>query len=508
MGAVVEAGVPAQLQDAVDLTLGACGEIDHGTGVASHLDGRRPDAAAAGVNEYRFPCPELGQPEQRFVGGAEDLDHRGALDKSPGLGKGRRQPLVHDGVLGVGALGDQAEDPVAHRVVVGPVAEGRNLPGQLEAGDVADPGRHGVEPLALQAVGAIDPDRPHSHQNLLGPRLRFRCLGDGQDLGAAIARQRDHLHRALLLLPTPTSELPSRVQMAILTLEPTAIRRMSVTSPRNANLTAPSFALERTEAESNHDQQEAPRMKRILFTLAVLGIAVSVSTLAAPLRAETVLRIDEVAVGELDPMKAQDVADSILFYNAYDTLVFPALDGSGSGLQPLLAEKIDIDGTTYTITLREGVKFHSGNVLDADDVVFSLNRMIALGQGFSYLFKGWVENVVAKDQRTVVVTLAKPYAPFHTALLRLPIMDKDDVLAHKEPGDFGEFGDYGQAYAHTHAAGTGAYRVEFPRPAAVDGAAEVRGLLPGSCRQGAGRRAPALRAQGSDHPDLHEPRGA
>ena len=200
-------------------------------------------------------------------------------------------------------------------------------------------------------------------------------------------------------------------------------------------------------------------MKRVFFILAAL-----VTVLSAPLRAETVLRIDEVAVGELDPMKAKDVADSILLYNVYDTLVFPALDGSGSGIKPHLAEKIDIDGTTYTITLRDGVKFHSGNVLDADDVVFSFNRMTALGQGFSYLFKGWVKDVVAKDKRTAVVTLTRPYAPFYSALLRLGIMDKDDVLAHKEAGDFGEFGDYGQAYVHSNGAGTGAYSVESHNP--------------------------------------------
>ncbi len=193
-------------------------------------------------------------------------------------------------------------------------------------------------------------------------------------------------------------------------------------------------------------------MKRIFFMLAAL-----VAALAAPVQAETVLRTDEVAVGEMDPYKAKDVADSILLYNLYDTLVFPALDGSGSGIKPHLAEKIAIDGITYTITLREGVKFHSGNVLDADDVVFSINRMNALGQGFSYLFKGRIKDVVAKDKRTVVVTLAKPYAPFYAALLRLAILDKDDVLAHKEAGKFGEFGDYGQKYLHDHAAGTGAY---------------------------------------------------
>ena len=200
-------------------------------------------------------------------------------------------------------------------------------------------------------------------------------------------------------------------------------------------------------------------MKRFFFMLAALMAA-----LAAPVQAETVLRTDEVAVGELDPYKAKDVADSILLYNVYDPLVFPALDGSASGIHPHLAEKIDIDGTTYTITLREGVKFHSGNVLDADDVVFSLNRMTALGQGFSYLFKGWIKDVVAKDKRTAVVTLAKPYAPFYAALLRLAIIDKDDVLAHKEAGKFGEFGDYGQKYLHDHGAGTGAYRVESHDP--------------------------------------------
>ena len=74
-------------------------------------------------------------------------------------------------------------------------------------------------------------------------------------------------------------------------------------------------------------------MKRIFFMLAVLMAA-----FAAPVQAETILRTDEVAVGEMDPYKAKDVADSILLYNLYDTLVFPAVDGSGSGVKPHLAE--------------------------------------------------------------------------------------------------------------------------------------------------------------------------
>lgn len=40
-------------------------------------------------------------------------------------------------------------------------------------------------------------------------------------------------------------------------------------------------------------------------------------------KAETVLRLDESPVGELDPAKASDYADSVLMFNVYDTLVIP-----------------------------------------------------------------------------------------------------------------------------------------------------------------------------------------
>ena len=53
------------------------------------------------------------------------------------------------------------------------------------------------------------------------------------------------------------------------------------------------------------------------------AILLASTTLDSPVLAETVLRIDEVAVGELDPAKASDYADSILMFNVYDTLVLP-----------------------------------------------------------------------------------------------------------------------------------------------------------------------------------------
>lgn len=182
----------------------------------------------------------------------------------------------------------------------------------------------------------------------------------------------------------------------------------------------------------------------------------------APAYAETVLRLDEVAVGELDPAKATDYADSILMFNIYDTLVLSKQ--GGAGVVPHIAESwtVSDDGKTYTFALRKDVKFQSGNALAAEDVVFSLDRMKALGQGLSYLFVD-VEKAEAVDASTVTFTLTKPYSPFISALLRLPIVDKKLVLEHLGEGE-GEMKDWGQAWLSANAAGSGAYKVTSHNP--------------------------------------------
>ena len=193
---------------------------------------------------------------------------------------------------------------------------------------------------------------------------------------------------------------------------------------------------------------------------AVSALALAAIFAAAPLAAQTVLRLDEVAVGELDPGKASDYADSILMFNVYDTLVLP-IQG-GPGMAPHLAESWTSEGNTYTFTLREGVTFTSGNPMTADDVVFSLDRMKTLGAGLSFLF-GIVDSAEAVDARTVRFTLSEPYAPFVASLVRLPIIDKATVMANLGEGE-GEMGDWGQAWLSANSAGTGAYQVTSHNP--------------------------------------------
>ena len=195
-----------------------------------------------------------------------------------------------------------------------------------------------------------------------------------------------------------------------------------------------------------------------LTAAAILSTALT----ALPMQAEAggVLRLDEVAVGEIDPAKASDYADSILMFNLYDTLVLPRQGGPGH--VPHLAESWEGSGKTFTFKLRPDVKFQSGNPLTAEDVVFSVDRMKALGKGLSYLFAN-VDSAEAVDANTVQFNLKEPYAPFVASLVRLPIVDKQTVMANLGDGE-GDMKDWGEAYLSANGAGTGAYKIASHNP--------------------------------------------
>lgn len=197
-----------------------------------------------------------------------------------------------------------------------------------------------------------------------------------------------------------------------------------------------------------------------LFAAAALSATMLTGFTVKDADAGGTLRLDEVAVGELDPGKASDYADSILMFNVYDTLVLPKQGGPGH--VPHLAESWSSDGNSYTFKLRSDVKFQSGNSLTAEDVVFSLDRLKTLGKGLSYLF-GSVEKAEAVDASTVKFTLSNPSAAFVASLVRLPIIDKKTVMANLGEGD-GEMKDWGEAYLSANSAGTGAYKVVSHNP--------------------------------------------
>ena len=115
----------------------------------------------------------------------------------------------------------------------------------------------------------------------------------------------------------------------------------------------------------------------------------------------------------LDPTSAAAGAiDSVLYSNVFEGLTRFMGDGS---IVPGLAESWDIsdDGTVYTFHLHDGVKFHDGTTMDAEDVKFSLDRARAEDSANAQkaLFAG-IESVEVVDPLTVRVTLKEPNGNF------------------------------------------------------------------------------------------------
>ncbi|MHA7773534.1 ABC transporter substrate-binding protein [Roseibium sp. M-1] len=115
----------------------------------------------------------------------------------------------------------------------------------------------------------------------------------------------------------------------------------------------------------------------------------------------------------LDPTSAAAGAiDSVLYSNVFEGLTRFGPDGS---VIPGLAESWEIseDGKTYTFKLHEGVKFHDGTEMNAEDVKFSLNRARADDSQNAQkpLFAG-IQTVEVVDPLTVKVTLAEPNGSF------------------------------------------------------------------------------------------------
>ena len=110
--------------------------------------------------------------------------------------------------------------------------------------------------------------------------------------------------------------------------------------------------------------------------LAVLFVLVSVLAFCAPGFAavkETLTVGMSSDAKSLDPQGTNDTSSSSALIQLYEPLLEIRKDKS---MAPVLAESWEqVDPLTYKFKLRKGVKFHNGEELKADDVIFSLHRM-------------------------------------------------------------------------------------------------------------------------------------
>lgn len=155
-----------------------------------------------------------------------------------------------------------------------------------------------------------------------------------------------------------------------------------------------------------------------------LPIVFALALAAAPASATDLINVALNAdIRSSDPgVNRDDNTDGVIL-NVVEGLTGYKENGAAA---PLLAEKIDVsdDKMTYTFHLRKGVKFHNGDELTSEDVLWSWNRYMDPNTEWRCLaeFDGRnglkVESVSAPDASTVVMTINKPYALFPDALAR------------------------------------------------------------------------------------------
>ena len=150
----------------------------------------------------------------------------------------------------------------------------------------------------------------------------------------------------------------------------------------------------------------------------------------------------------LDPARISDIYSLSVSQQIFDGLV--QFDQT-LAIRPALAEfwRASRDGLTWTFDLRKGAKFHHGREVTADDVVYSLTRIVdpKTRSGAADLFlsiKGarqfregrarTVSGLMALDRNTVQVTLDEALAPFVAVLAvgHAKIVPRDLVEAQGE----------------------------------------------------------------------------
>lgn len=163
----------------------------------------------------------------------------------------------------------------------------------------------------------------------------------------------------------------------------------------------------------------------------------------------------------LDPHTVFDTARVATRLNFYDGLYRWA--DNPPKLIPWLATShtVSDDGLVWTFKLRDDVKFHDGTVMTAEDVVYSMERMLALGLGASVLFKPMLEPGATKavDPHTVSFKLKEPSAIFGSLVPDIYVVNSK--LLKKNEKD----GDWAQAWMTRNVAGTGSFKLKRYDPA-------------------------------------------
>lgn len=207
--------------------------------------------------------------------------------------------------------------------------------------------------------------------------------------------------------------------------------------------------------------------RQALKLLGISGAAAGTGMLPAKVFAQSrkdtlVLGIDISDTITLDPARLAQYTSPMSVAAAYDSLV-TLTPGDYVNVKPSLATKWarTPDGKGWRFTLREGVKFATGNPMTVEDLVWSFERVMNLkDQPSQYIAN--IEKVAAVDKNTFDIILKKPEQPILNILaapefvaMERKVAEANGASAAADAKDK----DKAAAYFNSKSCGTGAYQI-------------------------------------------------
>ena len=171
-----------------------------------------------------------------------------------------------------------------------------------------------------------------------------------------------------------------------------------------------------------------------------------------------------------DPAEAYENVTYQILAQVYDKIMLydpnsPSLIGNGV----IDSWHASDDGKRLTFQMRSGLKFHSGNPLTADDVVFSLQRGVILNKAPAFIMTQFgfskdnvKQRITSTAGDTFSLELAERMSPSFLinalSTMMASVVDRKTALAHEENGDLGN------GWLRTHSAASGPYELISWRP--------------------------------------------
>ena len=187
-------------------------------------------------------------------------------------------------------------------------------------------------------------------------------------------------------------------------------------------------------------------MKKVLSVLlSVLMLSMLIAGCGQKTPADQRKKNNEIAVGiaqdlgsSLDPRSLASAGAREVLFNVFEGLYKPTASGD---FAPALATGYEVseDGTTYTFTLREDVKFHNGKAMTADDVVYTF-KSYAESSTDSNLKAGLAAVTDVKGYgNKVEITLAEPNSDFLAYVASTHVIPADYAEQETKPVGTGPF---------------------------------------------------------------------